>query len=156
MAFDADGILHAVSIIGPLHATWDGLGWSASQDIAARAYTGDGEMMRIKVGLGNQVHVLWLDRNVAPFTVWYVHGQSGAAAVPPVAIPDPLPQAAPAGPTPTAASALPEPTPTLDLGEPEENIRPYSPGAAIAVGVIPALLIIATAAAVVIRKRKAV
>ncbi len=57
MAFDADGILHAVSIIGPLHASWDGLGWSASQDIAVRAYTGDGEMMRIKVGLGNQLHV---------------------------------------------------------------------------------------------------
>ncbi|MBN1373644.1 MAG: exo-alpha-sialidase [Anaerolineaceae bacterium] len=156
MAFDAGGILHAVSIIGPLHASWDGLGWSASQDIALRAYTGDGEMMRIKVGLGNQVHVLWLDRNVSPFTVWYVRGRSGAAAVAPLAIPDPLPQAAPAGPTPTTAPALPEPTPTLDLGEPEENIRPYSPGKAIAVGLIPVLLIIATAAAVVIKKRSAV
>lgn len=156
MAFDADGILHAVSIIGPLHASWDGLGWSASQDIAVRAYTGDGEMMRIKVGLGNQLHVLWLDRNLSPFTVWYVHGQSGAASVPPAAIPDPLPQTAAVGPTPTTTPVLPDPSPTIDFGEPEENTRPYSPGVAIALGVIPALLIIATAAVVVIRKRKAI
>jgi len=156
MAFDSAGILHAVTIIGPLHSSWDGLGWSKSQDIAVRSYTGDGEMMRIKVGLGNQVHALWLDRNVSPFTVWYARGQSAAPPVAPAPIPDPLPDEPVVGPSPTAQTMPFEPTPTLDLGGPVPSSRDFSPGTALAVGVIPTLVIIAVAAVVVIRKRNTV
>jgi len=140
MAVDSNGTLHAVSIRGPLHSSWNGTSWSASQDIALTNYKGDAELMRFKIGLGNQLHVVWLDKNERIFTVWYVHGTSTSPGIAPQALPT---FEATVGIKPnielvlTATSQIPSAT-QVDLGKPEKRSSPVVP---IFIGLVPALIL---------------
>jgi hypothetical protein len=146
MATDSAGTLYAVSILGPQISGWDGKGWSVPQDIATRNYLGDGEMMRLRVGLGNQLHVIWLDRNTAPFSVWYVHGIALAPPVAAQAISTPQAAQIALSPTPaatlTSMAAVTEPwMETTGMGK-INQLAEYNPGGAILAGVVPSALII--------------
>lgn len=79
-----------------LHLEWNGSQWSAPDVL----YTTPGapEWPRIAIGNGNRLNAVWFERpegfewktGEAPYTVWYAHSTSGAAAVAPVPWP-PLP-----------------------------------------------------------------
>lgn len=86
MAFDSAGTLHAVSLGKPLHASWSGGLWSASGDAsrADEAAVPGGEWVAMTVRLGNQLHVLWLDKFKEPFAVWHASGIVNAPEAPAV------------------------------------------------------------------------
>ena len=150
MVMDSASTLHAVSIGGPLHASWSETAWSHSTDIAQQQYEGVGEWMRIALSLGNQLHVVWNDKNNQPFSVWYVSGEIVEA---PAIAAQPLPTAMTtptlvAAPTVAASPVTELVTPTVGVqpdldnnGLPDNTTLP-NPGEALLIGLIPALLIV--------------
>lgn len=137
MAIDSAGTLHAVSILGPLHSSWTGREWTPSDDIALKNYSGVGELMRIKIGLGNELNVVWLDKEQAKFSVWYVRGISDA----PSTAPKSLPTFAPS-PTPNGRESTQTPTvqlaPVLDSENRRVQRSQENPAAPILIGIVPA------------------
>lgn len=129
MATDAGGNLHLVIAgrintdqenLNVLHLVWDGSKWIGPEVI--KSLVGDvPEWPRIAVGLGNQLHVVWFERDQANiwnpdsgrYSVWYAFNISNAPSVSPVRVK----QTAPAFTiTPTQqATATPSasPIPTL-------------------------------------------
>jgi len=145
MVVDSAGTLHAVSILGPLHASWSDGAWSRPTDIAQRNYDGLGEHMQMALGLGNQLHVVWLDKNHSPFSVWYVRGETSAPAVAAQALPTLSPTSIPTSTpvaTPTAVGS-----PVTETAQPKLDNTTLSdvssnPMGMVVVGVIPALLVV--------------
>ncbi len=80
---------------GVYHLEWDGESWSAAEPLFATR--GLPEWPRIAVGLGNQLHVVWFERNAGfesqseqgLYGVWYARGTSAAPAIAPVVWPLP-------------------------------------------------------------------
>lgn len=146
MAVDSAGTLHVVSILGPLHSSWDGQGWIASQDIATRNYLGDGEMMRLVIGLGNQLSVVWLDRNSEPFSVWYVHGVSSAEPIAPLIFPTRPANNSPAGTT-AITNTVPGSQPTKVNVDSEMreviSLEKFNPASPVIAGLLSAIVLIA-------------
>jgi hypothetical protein len=145
MVVDSAGTLHAFCLKGPLHASWSGSAWSDSTDIALQ-FEWPGDSVRAALNLGNQLHVVWIDRHGGqpPYQVWYVRGETTAPAVAAQALPIPTPTLLP---TPTVSdylaseSATPiRPTrPALDNTLPSGTADPMN---AVLWGVIPALVIV--------------
>lgn len=84
MVFDSAGTLHAVSLGKPLHASWSGERWSVSDDVSRvdEAVAPGGEWVSAAVRLGNQLHVVWVDKFKEPFAVWHAWGTVNAPEVP--------------------------------------------------------------------------
>lgn len=103
---------------GLYHFKWDESNWSAPVPV----YEGDWypEYPHLVIERGNQLHATWFVRKdpweevVAPYQVWYAHGQSQAPAETPVPRPSLTPTAAPVA----VSTATPLPTlyPTIAPG----------------------------------------
>ena len=79
MAIDSEGRLHAVSLSAPFHALWDGNSWSDAERLSPDK---NGELVRSVIGLGNVLHVVWLDKTPGiPNTVRYAPKLLGCPAV---------------------------------------------------------------------------
>jgi hypothetical protein len=93
------------------HLEWDGSVWSEPFSIFTPINGDLPEWPRIAVANGNQLHVVWFNRDAAhindteggQYQVWYNHGTTSAPAIAPMAWPTPTP-------TPTALALA---TPTL-------------------------------------------
>jgi hypothetical protein len=156
MAFDGEGTLHAASLGGPLHASWTPEGWSSAVDIAQVAYDGSGEWLKLAVGLGNQLHVVWVDKDKLPNTVWYVGGVTSAPATAPEELPSYQPTVTPASPAATAPPAATVAPPVrvepLESSEPEAT---SSPAITLGISLAPAALVVGIVIVVSLRRRRA-
>jgi len=148
MVVDSTGTLHAVALGQPLYDSWPGGDPSRSTPLGqGREMCCYAEWTRIALGLGNQLHVVWVDLKGVGliFPVWYVHGEvMSAPAV--AAQPLPVPTLTPI-PTPTVSASLvtESATPTRPTRPVSDNTSPsgtVDPMSAVLWGVIPALLIV--------------
>lgn len=129
MATDSAGSVHLVmagktnptaKFLSLLHLVWNGLEWSAPESI--RDYQGDvPEWPRIAVGNGNQLHVVWFERDKAHiltstfgyYTVWYANKVVDAPAIPAIFSPTLAPTPSPTATQTKILTAAPSPQPTL-------------------------------------------
>lgn len=157
MAFDSAEALHAVSLGGPLHASWTSeRNWSSSTDIARTVYDGKGEWLQIAAGLGNQLHVAWVDKDYAPNTVWYVMGQTSAPATAPQPVPIEQPTATPpAQPAPTAPPvATGAPPARVEAIENSAPLAASSPATILGISLAPVALLVGIIVIVSLRRRR--
>ncbi|MEI2689476.1 MAG: sialidase family protein [Anaerolineae bacterium] len=165
MAFDSAGTLHAVALGEPLHASWSAGNWSRSMPIGQGRDSRGAEWMRLAVGLGNQLHVAWVDKGVEPFRAWYQLGQTQAPAESPRPLPtsasvaDPGASAASATPaqlvsiaTPAEATAFPTSSRLVDEGGP---MKTDSPIITLGLSLVPAALLVTITVIAKLRKRRA-
>jgi hypothetical protein len=134
LAADADGNLHLAMIgqitaqtsaataqpeqspLEVIHVVWNGGQWGQPQLI--ERYANDlPEWVRIEIGLGNQIHVVWnvreqeniFDTDNGRFTVFYSRGETGARRAQPLLLPTvtPVPEPTVTAPPARAATAMP-------------------------------------------------
>lgn len=130
MAVDSAGVLHAVSLGGPLHATWDGTRWSASEKLVTTGpVSTGGERLRLAISLGNTLHAIWIKKDVEPNTVWYVRAETGAPRLMAQPLPVPLPM-----PSPTITTPAIEPTHVISDASSQSVIPSVEPLSSIVLG----------------------
>jgi hypothetical protein len=158
MVFDSAGILHAVALGQPWHASWSKGAWSKS-DAIGQGFSA--ESMRLAQGLGNQLHVVWVNWvNEQDHTVWYARGLTSAPSLPAATLPRP-----PATPVPTTgiapdgAAGSSEPLADTAVEPAPRAVPNANPPAGsvddvtvLLVGIAPALLVVGIALAVQIRR----
>ena len=148
MVFDSAGTLHAVSLDKPWHASWTGGRWSASDDVSRidEAIAPGGEWVSAAVRLGNQLHVVWIDKFKKPYTVWHASGVIDAPETPAV-IPTVVDAAAAslARPPATEERATTPPAPPRPAAAPAVSPLPPSrtnDAAGIIAGLVAALVVV--------------
>lgn len=161
MVFDSAGTLHAVSLDKPLHASWSGERWSASDDVSRvdEAITAGGEWVSVAVGLGNQLHVVWIDKFKEPYAVWHAWGvvdapdapvvkqEAGEATTPAADLVSPA-----TTPEVTATQASPLQAVTATPGSSSHQSRTNG-GAGIVAGLIAALVVVGSVFILSLRRR---
>jgi hypothetical protein len=153
MALDSGGTLHAVSLGAPVHATWNGVRWS---DSSAVTQSEIGEWVRISASLGNQLHVVWINKVTEPSAVWYARGVvSTAPAVAPQTLPTYQPNVMPtqlAPPTiPIAAVPFSVHSEAIDKSA---TVDAESPVLALWVSLIPVFLLMGIVVIVTLLRRR--
>ena len=119
MVFDSAGVLHAVALGKPWNAVWSNGSWSPSQAIVEMGHS---EWMRVDVGLGNQLHAVWLSfGKEGNGLVFYARGVAAAPTTLPQALPEPALTPVPR-PTPEVAQVISEtnripPTTAIGAGQ---------------------------------------
>jgi len=157
MVVDSAGTLHAVALGAPYHASWSAGRWSPSTVIAQH---GASEFMRIAQGLGNHLHVVWLDyAGLETQTVWYVQGETstpaGAVQALPTAPARPLPTPTLVARSTVMGATVTEPAiPTMSAQPESGNTTSSNPMSAVLMGVIPALLLMSSAFVVKIQQAR--
>ncbi|MCC7355145.1 MAG: hypothetical protein IT330_15480 [Anaerolineae bacterium] len=161
MVVDSAGTLHAITLGGPFHATWEDPGWSASYRIPMPALVSSGaELVRVAISRGNVLHVVWLKKDARPFTVWYARGQSTAPQLPvqPLRTPTTEPTRTPLPALSLLPTrAIPSPTPLPKQLTAEIPPRPpllTNPTTVALLGAVPAFLLIVIIVAVRLRQKQ--
>jgi hypothetical protein len=126
MATDSAGNVHLVLIgrtdlernnTNVLHIMWNGTAWSQPEVIATEEKN-TFEWPSIAIGLGNQIHITWFQRDEAHifdpdqglYSIWYARGSAPAPTMTPMVYPTPTALPAPtATPLPVNVVATPLP-----------------------------------------------
>jgi hypothetical protein len=145
------------------HVEWDGSNWSTPTPIFTSMNGDLPEWPRIAVANGNQLHIVWFNRDFAhindseggKYQIWYNHGVASASAVAPISWPTPTPTPTPATiPTPTLIpTVVPTPIPigtlapdlaqlAVPLGAKTGIYSDNDDVLVVAVSLLPAILII--------------
>ena len=140
MAFDSAGILHSVTL-GALHATFDGSSWSSTEVIAPSDPSAIGcELLRIAIGLGNQLNVVWVDKDTTPFIVYYSHAQANAPELPSRPFTSPTSKITPSTPedgSSISITAVITPSISPILSEALPPVQSSSPTGGVVIGIVP-------------------
>lgn len=156
MAVDSAGTLHAVALGQPWHSSWSAGAWSSSTPLASGQEAGNAEWMRIALSLGNQLHVVWVNKGGEYVdSVWHAQGETTAQAIiaEPTSVPDHAPTFTPVGSAPTFTE-LPTLVPSTrsQLRDEMPPVKSRKPMDVVFVGAITASLVVGIVLAMSIRQ----